>query len=78
TGGLYDSIKGYWICDGELCGNGFTFANYNADELYDRVCAALEVYADRDAMKKLQQKVMKTDFSWSASAEQYADLYYNL
>jgi len=78
TGGLYDSIKGYWICDGEIRGNGFTFANYNASELYDRIEAALEVYSDAAAMKKLQQKVMKTDFSWSASAEQYAALYNNL
>ncbi len=78
TGGLYDSVKGYWICDGEIRGNGFTFANYNADELYDRIEAALAVYADSTAMKKLQQKVMKTDFSWSASADQYAELYDNL
>ena len=78
TGGLYDSIKGYWICDGEIRGNGFTFANYSAEELYDRIGAALAVYADSTAMKKLQQKVMKTDFSWSASAEKYAALYNSL
>jgi starch synthase len=78
TGGLYDSIKGYWINDGEICGNGFTFANYNAEELYDRIGAALSVYADSDAIEALQQKVMKTDFSWSASAAKYAELYENL
>ena len=78
TGGLYDSIKGYWICDGEIRGNGFTFANYSADELYDRIKASMAVYADSTAMKKLQQKVMKTDFSWAASAGQYAELYNNL
>ena len=78
TGGLYDSIKGYWVDGDEVCGNGFTFANYSAEELYDRIKAALQVYADSAAMKKLQQKVMKTDFSWSASAAKYAELYENL
>jgi starch synthase len=78
TGGLYDSIKGYWVDGDEVCGNGFTFANYSAEELYDRIRAALHVYADSAAMKKLQQKVMKTDFSWSASAAKYAELYENL
>ena len=29
-------------------------------------------------MKKLQQKVMKTDFSWAASAEVYLGLYNSL
>jgi len=78
TGGLYDSIKGYWVEDGEVRGNGFTFANYRSDELYDRIRASLEVYADKSAMKALRQKVMKTDFSWSASAEQYMALYGDL
>ncbi len=78
TGGLYDSIKGYWINDGKIEGNGFTFANYSSEELYDRIQAALNVWADPAAMKKLCQKVMKVDFSWSASAEKYSLLYNSL
>ena len=49
TGGLYDSIKGYWVCDGEIRGNGFTFANYSSWELYDRICAAVTLYYDKAA-----------------------------
>ena len=42
TGGLYDSIKGYWEDEkGKIQGNGFTFANYSSDELLDRIYAAL-------------------------------------
>ncbi|MBE6714599.1 MAG: glycogen synthase GlgA [Ruminococcaceae bacterium] len=79
TGGLYDSIKGYWVDEnGNVNGNGFTFANYSAIELYDRIQAALNVWADKEAMKKLCKKVMKTDFSWGSSAEQYAALYNSL
>ncbi len=75
TGGLADSIKGYWIDNGEIKGNGFTFANYSSTELYDRISAAYELYCDQKAFRKLQQKVMKTDFSWGTSAGSYMELY---
>lgn len=78
TGGLYDSIKGYWICDGEVRGNGFTFAGYSADELYDALCAAVALYRRPDAWQALVDKVMRVDFSWACSAEQYLKMYEEL
>ena len=75
TGGLYDSIKPYWEDKKKINGNGFTFANYSADELKERTEAALELWNDSEKRKKLVSKIMKTDFSWSASAEQYLALY---
>ena len=75
TGGLYDSIKPYWIEGKTIHGNGFTFANYNAHELKERTEAALAVWNDPDARKKLVTKIMKTDFSWSASAVKYMEMY---
>ena len=75
TGGLYDSIKGYWVCDGEVRGNGFTFANYSSYELYDRICAAMSLYADKEAFAALRRKVMEEDFSWDVSARAYMNLY---
>ena len=75
TGGLYDSIKGYWVDKGEIKGNGFTFQNYSAIELYDRIQAALTLWADETAMKKLRQKIMRIDFSWQTSAKSYAEVY---
>lgn len=75
TGGLYDSIKGYWDDDGKLRGNGFTFANYSSAELYDRICAALELWHDDDKRDKFIKIVMKTDFSWSNSAVKYNEMY---
>ncbi len=75
TGGLYDSIKPYWEEGKKLHGNGFTFANYSAEELRERTEAALDVWHDEERRKKLVAKIMKTDFSWSASAEQYLALY---
>ena len=78
TGGLYDSIKGYYEKDGVIYGNGFTFANYNQYELKDRIFAALGLYSDKEKWKKLVEKVMKTDFSWAVSAKKYIEMYENL
>ena len=75
TGGLRDSIKGYWVDNGEVKGNGFTFANYYSGELYDRMSAALDLYADKSWYKKLVSKITGTDFSWSSSAAKYMDMY---
>lgn len=75
TGGLYDSIKGYWEVDGELRGNGFTFANYSAEELYDRILAAVSLYCDKSKRAKFVKQIMEVDFSWESSAGQYMDMY---
>ncbi len=78
TGGLYDSIKGYYELDGEIYGNGFTFRNYNAHELKDRMFAAIELHKDSAKWKKLVKKVMTEDFSWGVSAEKYIEMYMNM
>ena len=72
------TIKGYWVDNGELRGNGFTFANYSAAELEDRVNAALALYADRPQYKKFVSKIMGTDFSWTVSAEKYMEMFNSL
>lgn len=78
TGGLADSIHGFWEKDGELLGNGFTFVNYSSYELNDRICAALELWNDKNKRRKFVKKIMKTDFSWNASACEYMRMYNEL
>ena len=78
TGGLYDSIKPYWEEKRTMHGNGFTFANYLSEELKDRVEAALALWNDAEKRKRFVSKIMKTDFSWTASAEKYNELYSTL
>ena len=78
TGGLYDSIKGFWIDGDTLCGNGFTFANYSADELYERTCAAVALWNDDELRAKFVSKIMRIDFSWKTSAKKYLTLYETL
>ncbi len=75
TGGLYDSIKGYWLLNGTILGNGFTFANYSPDELYERTGAALELYHNNELYPAFAKKIMDTDFSWGTSARKYYMLY---
>ena len=75
TGGLYDSIKGYWEKDGKMLGNGFTFANYSASELEERTNAAIALWNDQEKRKTFVGQIMRTDFSWKNSAKQYLEMY---
>lgn len=75
TGGLYDSIKGYWLLNGTILGNGFTFANYSSEELYERTNAAIELYHNNELYPLFMKKIMDTDFSWGTSARKYYMLY---
>ncbi|MBR6594399.1 MAG: glycogen synthase GlgA [Clostridia bacterium] len=72
TGGLYDSIKDIGWPEG---GNGFTFANYSAEDLLGAVKRAVAMYSNKDEWKSLVQKVMNVDFSWDKSATEYIKMY---
>jgi len=77
TGGLKDSVQPYNKYTGE--GTGFSFANYNAHELLYTVQAAVALYRDnRPAWDKLVKNAMAQDFTWSASAEKYMEMYKQL
>lgn len=78
TGGLYDSIKPYWSDTKGIHGNGFTFANYRAEELAERTEAAVALWRDVPSRRKLLSRIMQTDFSWDTSAGSYLELYRGL
>ena len=73
TGGLRDTVKPYNCFTGE--GNGFSFVNYNADEMYDTILYALGCGKDKKIMRWLVVHAMEADFSFDLSAEEYARLY---
>lgn len=74
TGGLKDTVIPYNEYTGE--GTGFSFANYNADEMLGSVYYAMKIYYDRpDEWKKLIQNGMSADFSWNVSADKYINMY---
>lgn len=71
TGGLRDSVKD--SLDG--IGNGFTFANYDSEELFNCCMRAFEGYKDKQGWKQLVKRAMKTDCSWKNSAKEYIRMY---
>lgn len=73
TGGLADTVKDFDPRTGE--GNGFTFEKYSGMMLFAAVVRALEVYKYRDNWRKLMERGMQADYSWSAAAHKYANLY---
>jgi starch synthase len=69
TGGLDDTIDE---------GTGFKFRDYSGDALLETVRAALKAYQDLDSWTRRMLRGMEKDFSWSASAGEYLELYRRL
>ncbi len=75
TGGLKDTVIPYNEFTGE--GTGFSFTNFNGDEMGDAVFRAARLFWDnRDAWNQLVTHAMSQDFSWTRSADKYLDLYF--
>lgn len=75
TGGLKDTVVPYNEFTGE--GTGFSFTNYNGDEMGDAVFRAARLFWDnREAWNQLVTQAMSQDFSWTRSADKYLDLYF--
>lgn len=74
TGGLRDSVRD----NGSENGNGFTFKSYSAYDMLDAVKRAKAVYDTSFEWKKLIKRAMECDYSWSASADAYIEMYKEL
>ena len=75
TGGLKDTVIPYNEFTGE--GTGFSFSNFNGDEMGDAVFRAVRLFWDnREAWNQLVTQAMSQDFSWTRSADKYLDLYF--
>jgi len=73
TGGLADTVSDYTAKRGR--GTGFTFTDYTPEACEEALRRALKVYHDKKAWRRLQCRGMAVDFSWSASAQEYIELY---
>lgn len=74
TGGLKDTVAPYNEYDGT--GIGFSFANYNGDELLNTINYAKKVFFENRAeWDRMVARGMKTDYSWARSAVRYQELY---
>ncbi|KAL0924563.1 hypothetical protein M5K25_005401 [Dendrobium thyrsiflorum] len=77
TGGLNDSV--FDVDDDSIpvqYRNGFTFLTPNEQELNNAMERAFKYYKKSpENWQKLVQKIMRLDFSWESSAQQYEELY---
>lgn len=77
TGGLKDTVKGYWDYGKEA--NGFSFKDFDDNALRTAVDSSLDMwYNDHDTWDKLVENAMSEDFGWEKSAEKYRELYKSL
>jgi starch synthase len=73
TGGLDDTIEPFDPATGR--GTGFKFQAYDEAALLGAIRQAVEVYRNEAAWRRVQTNGMAKDFSWRASALEYARLY---
>jgi starch synthase len=75
TGGLADSVTNYDNGDGEV-GTGFTFLWEQANAVHNTLLWAITTYRLRpNVWRRMQERAMRTDFSWKRSAGEYKALY---
>ena len=67
TGGLADTVQ-----NGVT---GFTFGPYDPEVFEQALRLAIRTWRDRSAWRELQRRGMAADFSWTASARGYEQLY---
>ena len=74
TGGLKDTVKPF--NEYENTGDGFSFTNYNADEMLSIINYSKHIYYDRKRQwNQMIERGMRNDFSWNASKFRYEGLY---
>lgn len=77
TGGLNDTVQSY--NEYTHSGNGFSFKNYNANDLLHTIRRAENYYYNyKPVWEHLIKTAMTGDYSWEQSAEKYLDLYKNM
>jgi len=74
TGGLADTVVDQDESNGS--GNGFSFYDFSSYALYSTITRALSCYANKPVWRAMQERGMRADFSWAASAAMYKDLYH--
>lgn len=73
-GGLKDTV----IDIGDPGGYGIRFIQPSIGDICHSIGRAVELYQDTKKLNDLRRYMMKLDFSWDKSSQQYLDLYYTL
>ncbi|TAL97457.1 MAG: glycogen synthase GlgA [Paraburkholderia sp.] len=79
VGGLADTVVDASLENlADDLATGFVFVHFTPDALQGAIRRAFALYARRTEWKATQQRAMRQDFGWGASAEQYLALYRGL
>lgn len=70
TGGLADTVEDFDPATGR--GTGFVFKNFDSSALMVAVTRAYENFRHRNVWRAIQRRAMEKNFSWDASAAEYA------
>ncbi len=73
TGGLGDTVQDFNAKSGK--GTGFKFLTYTPAALLRAIRRALDLYAQPDLWRRIEQAGMRQDHSWDASARKYVKVY---
>lgn len=73
TGGLVDTVEHHNPMKGT--GTGYCFDRYEPFDLYTCMVRASEAFNYKAEWQALQKRCLGRDFSWTQSAQKYADLY---
>ena len=74
TGGLSDTVEAF--DEYKKTGDGFSFANYNGDELLNTVNYSKFVFFDKKIQwNKMVERGMSKNYSWSVQKEKYENIY---
>ena len=77
TGGLKDTVAGYWDAGEEA--DGFSFRDFDTNGLRSAVDLALSLWYDNhEVWEKLQHNALSRNFGWEESAVKYRELYDSL
>lgn len=76
VGGLKDTILSYNQYNG--LGNGFSFTNYNANDLLNVLEYALSIFKDKKQWNGIMKQAMESNNSWEKAAKDYKNIYENL
>ena len=77
TGGLKDTVTGYWDAGEEA--DGFSFKDFDMNGLRSTVDLALDLWFNNpEVWKKMQHNAINKNFGWEESAEKYRELYDSL
>lgn len=74
TGGLKDTVAPYNEYENQ--GTGFSFTNYNGEEMLDTINYSKKVFFDKKRnWNQMVDRAMESDFSWKVSTGRYEGIY---